>query len=163
MKTLLLLRHAKSSHDQPGIGDHDRGLTERGKQNADRAGELLRERGLLPGIVLSSTARRARKTAKRVLRASGASAKRELLDDLYLAPPQSYATHIRELPDKFHTVLVVGHNPGMEELLQKLIGAVQSVPTTGLAQLEVPIESWADFSLGTRCQLSWFWSPSQES
>ena len=95
MKTLMLLRHAKSSWSEPDLSDHDRPLIEKGKKAAIRMGGLLVEKGLVPDLILSSTARRARKTAKLAAKAAGFSGEIELLEDLYLAPAEELLAEAR--------------------------------------------------------------------
>jgi phosphohistidine phosphatase len=162
MKSLLLLRHAKSSWAEPGISDFDRPLNERGKRTAPRVGEILVERGLRPDLVLSSPAKRARKTARKVLEASGLDVPLQLVDALYLAPPPTYSAELQSLSDLVHQVLVVGHNPGLEELLGALTGRPQHMPTAALANVELPIESWSEFRLDGSARLVWFWAPADD-
>ena len=160
MKSLILLRHAKSSWAEPGISDHDRPLNDRGKRDAPRVGEVLIERGLSPGLVLSSSAKRARKTAQKLLDASGLDVELRLLDEFYLAAPQVYIRELQALPDDLQQVLVVGHNPGLEELVRALVGRHEHLPTAALVLIELPIQSWSELRLGTVGALDWVWTPS---
>ena len=90
MKTLLILRHAKSDWETPDVADHDRPLNGRGKRDAPRMGRLLRDENLVPDLIISSTAKRARKTAKLVAEASGYEGEIRLAETLYLAGPEAY-------------------------------------------------------------------------
>jgi phosphohistidine phosphatase len=144
MKTLLLLRHAKSSWKDVTIPDHDRPLNKRGKQDAPRMGMLIREEGLVPDLILTSSAKRAVSTAKLVAEASGFDGEMRVSRDLYAAGPESFIEELEALPDAYHMVLAIGHNPGMEELLEALTGDIQSMPTAALAQVELDIDHWAD-------------------
>ena len=162
MKTLLLLRHAKSSWAEAGVSDHDRPLNDRGKRDAPQVGRLLRERDLLPDCVLSSTAKRARKTAAKVLAAAELAENFELVPEFYLAPPTVYIEKLRTLPDSCQRVLVVGHNPGMEELLSAFTGEETSMPTAAIAQIEFEIEAWSELQLTSPARLVWFARPSAE-
>lgn len=161
MKTLLILRHAKSSHEQPGLTDHQRRLNDRGLRDAPRVGEALRERRLQPDLVVSSTAERARETAELVAAACGYSPDRAIAfrDGLYLAPPASYVQELAATDDRLGTVLVVGHNPGISEWLSRLAGEFHSLPTAALAHLELTLDSWASLSLGSSGRLVDLWRP----
>src|SRR4030042_5537971 len=117
MKTLLLLRHAKSSWKQPEVHDHDRPLNKRGKKEAPQVGKYLKEKDLVPDLIISSTARRARDTAQAVLEESGFAGQLDLYQDLYLSDAACYLDILRSLPDSINRGLVVGHNPDLEELL----------------------------------------------
>ena len=144
MKTLLILRHAKSSWKYPDLPDHDRPLNRRGKRDAPRMGKLLKEKDLVPDLVISSTAARAKDTASAVVKHSGYKGKKIEFESLYAAEPTAYLTVIRELGDKYQRVLIVGHNPGVEELIELLTGEIHIVPTCTLAQIEFDIEKWSD-------------------
>src|SRR3954463_11797950 len=97
MKTLLLLRHAKSSWKDDSLDDHDRPLNARGKQEAPRMGQLLLEEHLLPDIILSSDAKRCRRTVEKVCEASGYRGETVLASELYLAAPATYLTWLSRL------------------------------------------------------------------
>jgi phosphohistidine phosphatase len=144
MKTLLILRHAKSSWKFPDLSDHDRPLNRRGKRDAPRMGKILKERGLVPDLVISSTATRAKDTAEAVAKYSGYKGKRIRFKPLYAAEPGAYLAVLRELTDNYQRVLIVGHNPGVEELIELLTGEIHIVPTCTLAQIEFDIEKWSD-------------------
>lgn len=161
MKTLLILRHAKSSWKNAELADHDRPLNDRGKRDAPRMGRLLLEQGLTPDLILSSTAKRARKTAALVAESCGYERDIQEVADLYLAGPQSYFDALRDVDDGFDRVMVVGHNPGMEDLVQECVGEFHRMPTAALAQLEIAIESWANVSGDGKCDLRNLWRPKE--
>ncbi len=161
MRTLLLLRHAKSSWSDPGRTDHDRPLTERGKQDAPRMGQLLKEQGLVPDLIVSSTAKRARKTAKKVARTCGYVGEVRETDTLYLAPVAQYLELLRQLPDQQQRVLLVGHNPGLEDLVETLTGRCERLSTAALAQITFEIASWRELGATTRGQLVNLWRPKE--
>jgi phosphohistidine phosphatase len=144
MKTLLILRHAKSSWKFPDLSDHDRPLNRRGKRDAPRMGKTLKERGLVPDLVISSTATRAKDTASAVAKHSGYIGKRIRFESLYAAEPGAYLEVIREQTDNYQRVLIVGHNPGVEEVIELLTGEIHIIPTCTLAQIEFDIEKWSD-------------------
>jgi phosphohistidine phosphatase len=159
MKTLLLLRHAKSSWDEPGLDDHDRPLNKRGRKAAPRMGQLLRDEGLVPDAVLSSSALRARDTAGAVCEAIGNEGGVDERHDLYLAAPGTYLRAVRELPDEAERALVVGHNPGLEDLLEALCGRSHRMPTAALAVLELPVKHWSELELDGHARCLRVWRP----
>jgi phosphohistidine phosphatase len=161
VKTLLLLRHAKSSWDDPALADFDRPLNERGKRDAPRVGELLRRQELRPDAVVCSSAKRARKTATKVLKASGFDVEPEWTDELYHADPETCVRILQCQPDAHACVLLVGHNPTLQDLLARLAGGDESMPTAALARIELPVESWSDLSLSTRGTLRDLWRPKE--
>src|SRR6185295_11944842 len=114
MKTLLVLRHAKSSWNNPALDDHERGLNKRGRRDAPRMGELVREYGLTPDVVISSDAVRARLTAEAVAEAARYTGEILLDPRLYLACPADILSRLSALRKNAETVMIVGHNPGLE-------------------------------------------------
>lgn len=159
MKTLLLLRHAKSSHDQVGVGDHDRVLNGRGEKDAPLVGKRLKRERLTPDAVVSSTAVRAKETARLAAEACGFEGEIDLRRSLYLAPPEAYLEVLRSLPDEPKAVLMVGHNPGISDLVSRLGGDFVDMPTAGLAVFEVELENWADVSFDLEFTLREFVRP----
>jgi phosphohistidine phosphatase len=159
MKTLLLLRHAKSSWKQPEQPDHDRPLNKRGKKEAPKVGKYLKENDLVPDMILSSTARRAHDTAQAVAEACSFEGQIDLYQDLYLSEPACYLDILHCLPDDARRVLVVGHNPDMEELLTVLTDVSESMTTAALAVVDLPISSWQELNEATDGRLQTLWSP----
>ena len=157
MKTLLILRHAKSSWDDPELADIDRPLNKRGKQDAPRMGKLLRSEDLVPDLILSSPARRARKTAQEVSEESGYPGKIEVQPDFYPGDPEAYIQALRSLADEHQRVMVVGHNPGLEELVDALTGESVALPTAALAQVSLPVERWSQLDDSVEGQLINVW------
>ncbi len=160
MKTLLILRHAKSSW-KSNRGDHDRPLNDRGKRDAPRVGKLLKQSGLAPDRILSSTAKRARKTAAKVAKKCQYEGVLELKGSLYLGAPEDYIQVLREVEDVADCVMVVGHNPGLEQLLSLLTGEVQSLPTAALAQVALEVDTWQELRLSRRGELIHVWRPKE--
>ncbi len=148
MRSLLVLRHGKSSWKDPAIEDHDRPLTKRGKRDAQRIGRLIAERGLKPDLVLSSSARRARDTAFAALRACDYDRETRILRTLHMADAETAAELLRRLQAEPLRVLLIGHNPGLEQLVEALTGEVIEIPTAGLVDVELDVERWMDVQLG---------------
>ena len=161
MKTLLVLRHAKSSWDDSSLDDHERPLNKRGQRDAPRMGELLREYGLIPEVVLSSDAVRARLTAEAVAKAAGYAGKILLDPHLYMASPGDILSLLPTVQGNPATVMIVGHNPGLEKLVEHLTGERHDIPTATLAQIGLPIERWRDLELSTRGTLAGLWRPKE--
>ncbi len=161
MKTLLIMRHAKSSWKDDTLPDHDRPLNKRGKQDAPRMGKLLQEKGLVPELMISSTARRAQKTAQLVAEESGYEGEIQLERDLYAFEPAAYLEELARIEDHYQIVLIVGHNPGLEELLEQFTGEYLHLPTAALAQVNLPVESWSDLDEETQGQLANLWRPKE--
>jgi phosphohistidine phosphatase len=161
MKTLLVLRHAKSSWDDPALGDHERPLNKRGRRDAPRMGELVREYGLIPDVVISSDAVRARRTAEAVAEAARYAGEILLDPRLYLAWPDDILSLLQRVREKAETVMIVGHNPGLEKLVEQLTGEWQDLPTAALAQIGLPLDQWRDLKLSTRGRLVGLWRPEE--
>ena len=160
MKTLLLLRHAKSSWKNESLDDPDRPLNERGKKEAPRMGQLLLEEQLLPDIILSSDAKRCRRTVERVCDAAGYRGETVLSSELYLANPATYLKALARLPEEISRVLVVGHNPGMEALLESLVERYEPMTTAALAHIRLTsLDRWADIGSAMRGELVKLWQP----
>jgi phosphohistidine phosphatase len=162
MKTLLVLRHAKSSWSDPALDDHERSLIKRGQRDGLRMGELVREHRLTPDVIISSDAVRARLTAEAV--AQKARYEGEILLDrrLYIASPAGILAVLRTVREtKAGTVMIVGHNPGLEELIEHLTGEQQDLPTAALARIVLPIDRWCDLKVSTRGMLLGLWRPKE--
>jgi len=149
MKTLILIRHAKSSWDE-GVGDFERSLNVRGLSDASLMGERLLSR--LAGAeqsldaLISSSAKRADQTSRLLARSlSFPEASIEWRNELYLATPQTIQNIIRHLPDTVNNVALVGHNPGITELAEKLTGDhFGNMPTCSMVTIEFPVDHWLD-------------------
>lgn len=161
MKTLLLMRHAKSSWKLPEIADHERPLNKRGYRDAPLMGQFLQEHDLEPQQILSSTATRARQTAELVAEASHFQGDIIYMSRLYMAEAEEYLNALRELPDQFDRVMVIGHNPGLETLLQVLSSEIKSLPTAVVAQIDLPIEKWGELNGQTNGELIEVWIPKE--
>ena len=141
------------------MDDHDRPLNKRGKREAPRMGELLKEEALLPDLIISSSARRARKTAEHVIHASGYRGETRITGQLYHASRDQLRDFVAELPDAHQRIMLVGHNPEFEELLEALIGVYTPLSTAALAQINLPIESWREVHDLEHGDLVKIWQP----
>ena len=124
-------------------------------------GELVREYGLTPDVVISSDAVRARLTAEAVVEAARYAGEILLDPRLYLAGPADILSLLRTVGEKAETVMIVGHNPGLEELVAQLTDEWQDLPTAALAQIVLPIDRWRDLNLSTRGTLLGHWRPKE--
>jgi phosphohistidine phosphatase len=137
MPTLYLLRHAKSSWDDPGLADHERPLAERGLRNAAVLSEHLRDARILPELVLCSTARRARETLAAVLPEFDGETEILVERGLYGSSAEELLERLRAVPEAVRSAMVIAHNPGLEELASRLAGdaAPERLPTAALVEL----------------------------
>lgn len=145
MKTLYLLRHAKSSWDDPELDDFDRPLNRRGKRDAPEMGARLRERGVSPALLISSPARRALATARKVAREIGYERSSIGTDErLYLASAGELLDIVREQEERVDSVMLFGHNPGFTQLANVLTGErIDNVPTCGFVEIELVGPGWS--------------------
>ena len=144
MKSLLVLRHAKTQPDAPA-GDHARELTERGHRNADAMGAYIKSLSGTPDAIITSDATRARQTAEIVARAVDFAAPLTVEPEIYAAGLDTLLGVVRRIPDDVQTAIIVGHNPGFEELAAALAGKADEgvrLPTSGLALLELDTQHW---------------------
>ena len=153
-KRLAILRHAKSDWDQPGLADFDRPLNARGRAAADVIRREIAERHLTFDLILSSPSARTRETLDRL----GMAASARWEDQLYLADLEALLAIVRALPDEAQSVLIVGHNPGLHELVLELSRPdsnglrdrmIGKFPTAALALLERECGSWSEVARGS--------------
>jgi phosphohistidine phosphatase len=143
MKTLLLLRHAKAENPAPGSSDINRALNERGKKEAQAIGTFIRKQNLTFDLVLCSPAIRARQTAELVLAAAEVTANVRYDQRIYEASPRQLLEVISEVEEDTSSVFLVGHNPGMEELLRALTGKEEPMATGTLARIDFDFDEWS--------------------
>jgi phosphohistidine phosphatase len=155
MKRLYLLRHAKSSWGDPGLDDRDRPLTGRGRRAAKAIARYLREQDIAPELVLCSPARRARETLERLEPALEGRAVR-VEPGLYGASSGELLEHLRGVGDAVGSVMLIGHNPGLQRLALELARPAPALhelgakyPTAGLATLVLQGPTWRDLDRGT--------------
>ena len=147
MKTLVLVRHAKSAWGDPSLADHDRPLNDRGRRDAPEMGRRIRERGIHPGAILSSTAVRARSTAEAIAGELGVAPGTLTLDErLYGSSPETILDVVAGLDDEVTTALVVAHDPGMSDLAYRLSGEIDHMPTCAVAEFRFAAWSWSEIA-----------------
>jgi phosphohistidine phosphatase len=146
MKRLFLLRHAKAENAVAGSTDLDRSLNERGEHEAQAIGAVIKRQNLSFDQVLCSTAVRARETAELVLAAAEVVANIRYDQRIYEAGPRQLLEVISELSENLNAVLLVGHNPGMEELLKMLTGRAEQMATCTLAKIFLAPGEWSEIS-----------------
>ena len=144
MKTLLLLRHAKSSRDDPTLNDFDRSLNDRGKDDAKLMGRWLGRQQIVLDAVISSPAKRARRTTEIFLKAADVSLAASFDERIYEAGLQQLLTIVTEIDPSWNTVLLIGHNPGFEDLAESLTGQHTRLATATLAGIELSVAQWCD-------------------
>ncbi|MBT3891205.1 MAG: histidine phosphatase family protein [Planctomycetaceae bacterium] len=159
MKTVILLRHAKSSWDNPASSDFQRPLNSRGIRDAPRIGAWIAEQGIKPDWVLCSAATRAQETLARLQTTLDLGVNITITDHLYLAPPTTVVELLSQADDSAKCSLVIAHNPGMEGLLWGLCGTDNSMPTCALAVIELPIDSWLATDLNCQGTLQHYITP----
>jgi phosphohistidine phosphatase len=144
MKKLLLLRHAKSSWADPHMADFDRPLNERGVAAAPFMGGIMSREQLIPDLILSSPAERARNTAELVRLGSRLEIEIRYDERIYEASPQTLQRILIESDLHVTSLMIVGHNPGMEGLIRLLTGDSAEMPTAALAEIDLKIQEWKD-------------------
>jgi phosphohistidine phosphatase len=151
MRRLMLLRHAKSDWAQPGARDHDRPLTERGRDSAAKMGAYMARHALVPDLVIASTATRVRETLDLLLPAFNIAPKATHDKRLYDAEAEPLLAVLKEIAKPVHNLLMVGHNPGLAELAALLMASgdvearqrlIEKFPTAGLAVIDFALDDW---------------------
>ncbi len=163
MRTLYLLRHAKSSWKDDSLRDFDRPLKRRGQEAAEQIGKVLASEQMTSSLlVISSPAARARETTKLVLESAGLNLEPRFDERIYEADVRTLLEVIGSIPDKSTTAMLVGHNPGFENLLSYLTRDDRHMPTAALAKIEFEAGSWGEVSEGLG-QLESFVTPKNVS
>ncbi len=155
MRRLYLLRHAKSSWDDPALADRDRPLSPRGRRAAKAIADHLGQEGLSPALVLCSSALRTRLTLAAILPSLDGDSEIRVEGALYGAGAAGLLERLRAVPEQVPSVLVIGHNPGLQELAVSLSGSGEALrrlrehfPTGGLATLAIEDAGWAHVGVG---------------
>jgi len=150
MKTLYLVRHAKSSWDHPGIPDRDRPLEERGERDAAKMGQRWSHRHVKPQLILSSPAVRALATAKVIAGSLDTKLKHIVVDDrLYDASADALIGVIEGLDERLERVMLIGHNPGLADLAHHFSSTISQMPTCALAEFIFDVKTWS--GIGHAC------------
>jgi phosphohistidine phosphatase len=168
MKTILLLRHAKSDWGDSELTDFDRPLAKRGLNDAPLMGEVLKDFAHVPDLILSSPALRAKQTAELAAEACGYKKSIQWVESFYMGGCDDTLAILQKLPDTVERVLYVGHNPTLEELAATLLSADMGeewrdewavrIPTAGLICLDINVLEWATLEPG-EAVLRWFLIP----
>lgn len=149
-KTLYLIRHAKSSWDDPSLKDHDRPLNKRGKKDAPFMANILKEKNIIPDLIISSTAERAIEFSKVLA---------EVLDykkgnivserDMYLAGESEMLAILNNVDNNIETLFMVGHNPYITSFAVRLSGhSIDNIPTSGIVGIKFEIDKWKNAEIG---------------
>jgi phosphohistidine phosphatase len=158
MKTLYLIRHAKSSWDDPAQADFDRPLNDRGKKDAPRMGKRLKEKDIHPNIIISSPAKRAFSTCKKIAEVIGYKEANIVSDrNLYHADTDQILQVAKAIPDKAEIAMLFGHNPGLTDFVNEICSeaVIDNVPTCGVVALSFKSDSWKAIS-SENCKLEFF-------
>jgi len=163
VKTILIMRHAKSSWDEGSLKDFDRPLNERGLNDAPRMGKYLKKIGLIPNQIIGSPAVRAKETILKVSEELGLESQKITWDeDLYFRGSISYLHALKRVNSESSVVLIAGHYPMVSDVVSTLIGEelTEHFSTASIACLEVEIDSWDDLDEGM-CKLKWMVKPKE--
>jgi phosphohistidine phosphatase len=149
MKNLYIVRHAKSSWEEEGLSDFDRPLNERGKRDAPAMAKRLKEKDVTPDLMLSSPAKRAFSTARRMAKVLGYSKEKIKTDRrLYHADAEMIISVLQELKSRHNTVLLFGHNPGLTDFVNTMMSEnrqyIDNVPTCGIVAFSLAIDEWKE-------------------
>ena len=148
-RKLFMIRHAKSSWKNPLQSDYERPLNDRGEADAPMMGERLKKLNIQPDLIISSTAKRAAQTAKKIAAAMGYSGDDiKWYDKLYHCIPAVFEEVLYEVDDNVQTVFIVAHNPGITQFVNELSPSFQTdnMPTCGIVGVEFELKTWNEFS-----------------
>ncbi len=162
-KVLLILRHAKSSWKDKKLDDHDRPLNKRGRREAIKMGEYLKKMNMMPDTIITSSALRAIETTKYTCRYSGYNNLVEVNFSLHQGGIDAYINALTAVANDKQKLLIIGHNPDLEELAGIIINKTIKIPTCTLVQINLSIENWKSISLhcNFRSELVNIWRPKQ--
>ena len=151
MKTIIIIRHAKSSWSDLRWDDFDRPLNKRGKRNAPFMGQKLKEKKIMPDVILSSPAKRARKTAIAIAKAIDYPKKKIIFDEnMYHSDAMYLLELVRNQDDEDETIMLFGHNPDFNDFADILLkqNPVYNIPTTGIYCIKFDVDSWEKVQKG---------------
>jgi len=156
MKKLFLIRHAKSSWADMNLDDFERPLNKRGKHDAPMMGKRLHKRGIKADLILSSSAKRAKKTAKKIAKEIGYSPfEIQFLETLYESNSRSMLEIIKQQNKSIDTLFMVGHNPELNTFAYKLVGFDENIVTCGIVEIGFRCEDWKDISAHNATMISY--------
>jgi phosphohistidine phosphatase len=152
MKTLYLLRHAKSSWDKPSLSDLQRPLLPEGIARTEKLCRFMREQNIRPGIILCSPAVRTHETAKLIATATGyPSGDIHIKDPIYFGTAEQIWDLLFEIPESIESAMIVGHNPVLTWMANSLLGhPIDNLPTTGLAAFRFHTDQWTQLFLAAK-------------
>ncbi len=153
------MRHAKSSWKDSNVPDHDRPLKKKGEKDVKGMAKMLKHKKHLPDVILCSSAERAKQTAAIFQKAASYEGKLEYSDKLYMAEVPDLIAALKNAPKKAKSVMIIGHNPGLEALLQTLTGKVETLPTASIAYISLPIDEWSEVNREVEGKLKKLWRP----
>jgi len=159
MKTLLIMRHAKSSWKEQELPDHDRPLKKKGRKDVANMAKILKKKALVPDLILSSPAIRAKDTAKLMVEKLNFKGKLEFVENFYMAEPETYIQKIATVSGKVENLLIIGHNPGLEGLVMTLGDKIVSLPTGSIAKIYLFIDKWSELTTETDGEINHLWIP----
>jgi phosphohistidine phosphatase len=148
-RTLVMIRHAKSSWSNPLQSDFERPLNDRGEHDAPMMGQRLKQKQIIPDLIISSLAKRAKQTAKKIAKEVGYDeADIVWYEKLYHCIPQVFEEVLYEVKDEVKTVFIVAHNPGITDFVNQLSPAfiIDNMPTCGLVGAKLELEEWNEFN-----------------
>lgn len=148
-RRLYMIRHAKSSWNNPSVSDFERVLNDRGERDAPMMGNVMKKLDIIPDVIISSTAKRAAQTAKKIATAIGYDIKNiKWIEKLYHCSPQVFEEVIYELDENVSTVFIVAHNPGITDFVNQLSQSfrLDNMPTCGIIGAEFALSNWNEFS-----------------
>lgn len=146
MKTLYIIRHAKSSWSDFSLDDFDRPLNKRGKSNAPMMGERLHSKNIIPDLILSSPAKRAKNTAKIIAKEVGYKKDTVFHESMYEATAKTIDTILKKTDDNNKVLFLFGHNPDLSILAEVYVKFEQNIPTCGIVEIEFNCDKWVDIS-----------------
>jgi phosphohistidine phosphatase len=144
MKKLYIIRHAKSSRSDETLEDFERPLSKRGKANAPMMGERLKENGIMPDIIISSPAKRAKSTAEMIAKEIGYKKKILFDENIYESSVDELRKILRAIDDKNSAAFLVGHNPSLNDLAYYYVNHEANIPTCGIIEIGFACDTWAD-------------------
>ncbi|MCB2180110.1 histidine phosphatase family protein [bacterium] len=153
------MRHAKSSWSDGALADFDRPLNKRGVDSALKMGRLIADLALIPDVILSSSSRRTRETVELFVAECPFMGEIHFTRDLYHGGLEEILESVFAWGNEFSSIMVVGHNPGMEFALEEFTGRDERMVTAAIAQIEFEIDDWTKLDADVQGQLVNFWRP----